>query len=308
MVVDEPEAVVGVAQDVARQSDRDQHIRPATHLQESDGERLLEHCVPPRRRRNVDRIHPSWSRARSASTRSRTIIREPPSTNGTKVLASRTLTRCSYEQRPRSDTPRSPVSLRAQLRHLSLELLDAPCLRRELPEQERHHTCVRPVHARLNIEHGKEQSSDGPLERDHDSAGEPPMRRDRDGREIARPMKMARISGQPLLDVERGRVLEMRRRRYSGRLAQARRDQPRLSTPVRGRRDVDSLPSHSPQSSWRAQRRLRPPALLPWRPRCSRETTPAGPARTLLARCRICARAKPGQIARDLKKVRPAPR
>jgi hypothetical protein len=40
-------------------------------------------------------------------------------------------------------------------------------------------------------------------------------------------------------------------------LAQARRDQPRLSTPVRGRRDVDSLPSHSPQSSWRAPRRLR---------------------------------------------------
>jgi hypothetical protein len=84
---------------------------------------------------------------------------------------------------------------------------------------------------------------------------EPPIRRDRDSREVERAMKVARVIAQPLFDADRRHRLEMRRCRCARRLAQARGDQPlrRAALFGGGRANaVHSLPSHEGASLPRA--------------------------------------------------------
>src|ERR1039457_2567210 len=199
-------------------------------------------------------------------------IRDPPSTKGTKVLATRILTPRGWERSWRGETPRSPFPLRAQLRHLLLELLDALCLCRELSEQVRHRAFVCRVYIRLDVKQRKRQSTDGSLECDHNPAAEPPMRCDRDGREIARAMHGARVFVQRSLDAERRHGLELRR--CCRRLAQALRDEPLRSTAIRGgggANAVDSLPSHPRQSTLRVGK-SGPPCRAPRSGSIGRET------------------------------------
>ncbi len=57
VVMDEPEALVRMAQDVAGRPDRNHHVRPAAHLEQANTERLVEDDVPTRAGRDVDGVN-----------------------------------------------------------------------------------------------------------------------------------------------------------------------------------------------------------------------------------------------------------